>query len=845
MCIINYYLKLFFVSLVMITLAIIIFIDDSTNINTIIKWCQNINYNYLYIYLFLNDKYVEEITLEELDQLVEYDIRYEINYYNLEMYDYYYHYISLHQEREFDIYFEINRYNIEDNLPNIDTILEQMIHYNNKWLPLYLNNKKLHDRNKYPLMSYITYDKQTIMNGYLELMELNTYLSNQIKINKCIKNNKNDLFYEINTLKQFKISRYDLENKVPKYKLFFGKNRHLEYFYLYLDNIMISIDKITSKFKIKTLAIQNYNICHIYYYIPINNTTKKTIELSTHHDIHLVHKTNYYKDSNKMVYIRNTITKIYLVFDGNNTNVEDMKHLKTIFNEMGYSNDKIASCYRNQMIQIMTESIKQQYNNILILDIDIYFKHNFMQDLYHMLSSSSNQIFMYIIGSLIGCTQNTINNQNTIYAYILTPKVYEYIYSKLQSKIPINAILEELYLTSKHNIIIENLLIKKNLINKYSNKEISLPHTINLYFDPIIYINKDNLEFSIIQNYILENNLYLKIFPIENNPNGYQKYTQTTNKSIDYYDWCYIQTIGKIIQYCKKNNYEKILILDELLHIYNNSTLIIDKLKTKRWELLFLSIHSNSNDTNIYLKYNSMINNHNGVAIHRNLYDTILNYTSNNNNIIEYEMLLNILNKENKDTSFIISPNLLTNSKHSKHYHTIIPPTITVLLSIDNETTIHNLKKTIKSIKDSSYKNIELIILDNKHVHISNIINDETIIYYKLDKQMKWYNTIQYGIKNCKGCFISFIRSNYTIDKDRFIKQLCPHKYVSTCNINNPQYLGLTTIYNKNILLNEELITSNNELELFENFKKIYHIEEHNNSLIEHIDSNLYYKNIS
>ena len=78
-------------------------------------------------------------------------------------------------------------------------------------------------------------------------------------------------------------------------------------------------------------------------------------------------------------------------------------------------------------------------------------------------------------------------------------------------------------------------------------------------------------------------------------------------------------TIGKIIQYCKKNNYEKILILDELLHIHNNSTQMVDKLKTYRWDLLFLGIHSNSNDTNIYLKYNSMINNHNGVAINRNL----------------------------------------------------------------------------------------------------------------------------------------------------------------------------------------------------------------------------------
>ena len=34
----------------------------------------------------------------------------------------------------------ISSVDIEDNLPNIDTILEQMIHYNNKWLPLYFKN---------------------------------------------------------------------------------------------------------------------------------------------------------------------------------------------------------------------------------------------------------------------------------------------------------------------------------------------------------------------------------------------------------------------------------------------------------------------------------------------------------------------------------------------------------------------------------------------------------------------------------------------------------------------------------------------------------------------------------
>ena len=101
------------------------------------------------------------------------------------------------------------------------------------------------------------------------------------------------------------------------------------------------------------------------------------------------------------------------------------------------------------------------------------------------------------------------------------------------------------------------------------------------------------------------------------------------------------------------------------------------------------------------------------------------------------------------------------------------------------------------------------------------------------------------SISLCQNLFISFIRANYTIHPDRFSLQLSSlltnKKFCTTCNINNPTYIGMTAIYNRNILSNNFWYKSKNEIELYQSFKETYRTND--NDILENVDKILYTKN--
>ena len=86
------------------------------------------------------------------------------------------------------------------------------------------------------------------------------------------------------------------------------------------------------------------------------------------------------------------------------------------------------------------------------------------------------------------------------------------------------------------------------------------------------------------------------------------------------------------------------------------------------------------------------------------------------------------------------------------------------------------LKRSVKSVLNQSYKNIELIFWDNLSTDKSEIIikkfKDKRIKYFKSKKFLTLYNARNFAIKKAKGNFISFLDADDWWDKNKIKKQL-------------------------------------------------------------------------
>ncbi len=135
---------------------------------------------------------------------------------------------------------------------------------------------------------------------------------------------------------------------------------------------------------------------------------------------------------------------------------------------------------------------------------------------------------------------------------------------------------------------------------------------------------------------------------------------------------------------------------------------------------------------------------------------------------------------------------------------------ISIIVPIYN--TEKYLKKCIESILHQTYKNIELILVDDNSTDSSldicnKYLKDKRVNVFHI-KKSGVSNTRNYGLKQAKGDFITFVDSDDYIDKD-YIKILYDNilysnSDVSICNYNNIYKNKVEKFCKKNIKFENE-----------------------------------------
>jgi len=811
----------------MINIAILIFIDKKTSITKLIEWCLSIKYQHVYYYIFIKDSLHPEIDFQVYDEMVNYNPIYELNFYNLEVIDYYYHYITLNMDKPFDYWLDLYQDNFK-NLPNIDEMIQHYYQFNFTQIL----KKRVHiDRKYYPLLHHITHSKEEIMtDNYSNLNDINNQLEilkYKTKINKLA---NNTLLYKLNIKlleKTYRINRKDIYHKLPIIRLILDQNTNLEYFYLYNEsNQLIQLHHLTKKHKINRI-IPKYNSAILKLGLPINKI--KTMNDKTCNS-YLLDNSNYLTNPVGLTKIINFISKIYLVFDSNKS-TEDVKRVKSILTSFLIPSNNIVNCFKNQISAILKEGIKNKYKTIMILDVDIYFHNSFINKLYDLIFGSNPNIhdmtYIYLLG---------INNLD-IYGYILTNGIYEILLKQLINNSNINNVLQDLYNTNRKNVkYSNNLVLKKSMITNQPDieKEYQIPNQLNLLFEQIYFINSKEIPTYQLNHYFYQNKLNIQIIELEDNHSKYLSIFKNNNQTtISYPDWNIKYHIHKILQVAKKLQIENVLIVYDNYHIHNDYHKYTKMIPSK-WKLLYLGTDIEKDTTKIY--HPTISKNTYAFAINNHLYDYMINSISSHTSL---DTILTIINNDSQNECFVL-PNIISNN----NYINTNLPTITILLIIDEESTINNINKTLSSLYNSSYQKLEIIILDTKHIQINTILNKySSIVYHKLDHKLSFSDIVKSTIK--QNSFISFIRSNYTIHPDRFSLQLSSlltnKKFCTTCNINNPTYIGMTAIYNRNILSNNFWYKCKNEIELYQSFKETYRTND--NDILSNVDKILYTKN--
>ena len=86
------------------------------------------------------------------------------------------------------------------------------------------------------------------------------------------------------------------------------------------------------------------------------------------------------------------------------------------------------------------------------------------------------------------------------------------------------------------------------------------------------------------------------------------------------------------------------------------------------------------------------------------------------------------------------------------------------------------LKRSVESVLNQSYKNIELIFWDNLSTDKSEIIikkfKDKRIKYFKSKKFLTLYNARNFAVKKARGNFISFLDTDDWWKKNKLKKQV-------------------------------------------------------------------------
>ena len=123
------------------------------------------------------------------------------------------------------------------------------------------------------------------------------------------------------------------------------------------------------------------------------------------------------------------------------------------------------------------------------------------------------------------------------------------------------------------------------------------------------------------------------------------------------------------------------------------------------------------------------------------------------------------------------------------------------------------LRKSIESILDQSYKNLELIFWDNHSTdQTRNIIksyDDSRIKYFFSQNHTTLYQARNLALKECKGDFVSFLDADDYYLKDKIAKQLLYFKDEKVGVIYSNYYRYYEDIKKKKLLTNKMLPSGN------------------------------------
>ena len=130
------------------------------------------------------------------------------------------------------------------------------------------------------------------------------------------------------------------------------------------------------------------------------------------------------------------------------------------------------------------------------------------------------------------------------------------------------------------------------------------------------------------------------------------------------------------------------------------------------------------------------------------------------------------------------------------------------------------LQKTLSSVLEQSYKNFEVIFIDNcstdQSAKIFKTIKDKRFKYFKTKKKIKLYDSRNFALKKCRGNFIAFLDSddwwkkNFLSSRKKFFSSSSDYGFsYSNCNHFYENKKKLEIFYKKKLpsglILNELL----------------------------------------
>ena len=339
---------------------------------------------------------------------------------------------------------------------------------------------------------------------------------------------------------------------------------------------------------------------------------------------------------------------------------------------------------------------------------------------------------------------------------------------------------------SVDNKIIKNVSIGNNLTKNF---ELKCPSIFNKFFDHIYILNKitdyDNW-YSII-NIMKKKSINIKYysrFPLNNEKGDlineeYSDYLMKNRSIKDRIENCkqysWIKSLGKLIEKAKSKEHQSILVLLDNVNFHQNSNRLLKKVNeliSDDWDIIYLGALEKNKTKRYDILHKATLETMGNfaLAIKSNLFDNFIDYCKNP--VVNFETFMNTIKMKN--SVYVCSPNIIINinekaptnmmkwnlENYSTSYVKNVNPLVSVIMTCYNSE--RWIKYSIESILQQTYKNIELIIIDDKSkdktVDIIKSYRDIDDRIYLIENKQNYgtYVSKNIGIKQSRGQYITF-----------------------------------------------------------------------------------------